>query len=157
MACCQRLLIDNGADVKTLCHLYIVQILYHGDRLAHTHSLGSQTGKDVGLGIVCECNKGLRILNAFVLQKTQITAITMDNHRINFVEKLVKTLATLLINFYDFDIHIFGSSQCYTHRGLAASHNDYVLHVGIVLLAGNLMDIWNVLTCSHKVSNIVDA
>ena len=32
----QRLLINNGTDIQTLCHFHVVQILNHSDRLAHT-------------------------------------------------------------------------------------------------------------------------
>ena len=135
MACSQRLLVDNGTDVQTFGHLYIVQVFHHGYRLANTQALGSKTSQDVGLGIVRESYEGLRVLDTFFLKQAQVASVTMYNHGIDIIQQFVQLLATGFVYLDNLQVHIVGSRLGHTYGSLATTHDDDILDVGIVLLA----------------------
>ena len=76
------LLVDDGTDVQALGHGHIVQVLDHGNGLAHAQLLGRETGQDIGLGIARQRDEGLRVLDAFLTQQAQIASVAMDDHDI---------------------------------------------------------------------------
>ena len=157
MVGCQSLFVDDGSNIKTLRHFDIIQVLNHSYGLSDSQSLGCQASKDVGLCITRKGNESLGVLNAFLLKQAKVTPVTMDNHRVDIVQLLIQLFAARLVSLDDFQVHIVGSCLRYAYRCLAASHNDDILYIGIVLLAGNLADIRNVFTGGHKIGDVVDA
>ena len=77
-----RLLVDDGADVQTLSHTYVVDVLDHCHRLAHSHSLGCKTSEDISLSITGERHESLRILYALFDKKREVASVTVDDKRL---------------------------------------------------------------------------
>ena len=80
----------------------------------------------------------------------------MNHHCINIVQKFIQAFTAGFIVLNNLQIHVVGSCQCHAYSRLAATHNDDVLDVGIVLLATNLSHIVDILAGSHQVGQVVD-
>ena len=76
----QHLFINNSTDVEALGHGDVVEVFDHCHRLAHAKSLGGETGKDVRFGISREGYEGLRVLDAFLVEQTDVAAVAVDDH-----------------------------------------------------------------------------
>ena len=79
----------------------------------------------------------------------------MYHHRIPVLKQFVEPFAAFCILLDNLDIHIIGSCQGYSYGGFAATHDDDVLHVGIMLFTYNLTYIRYILSGSHKVCQVV--
>ena len=62
MAGSNHFFIDNCADVKTLCHTNIVDVLHFCHRLFHSHTFGGETGKDIRFRVAGQGYKCFGIL-----------------------------------------------------------------------------------------------
>src|SRR5574344_1205606 len=154
MTCSDGFLVDNRTDVESLCHTHIVEVFHECDSLPHSQPLGCETGKDIRLGAVGECHEGLGVSYSFLHKQSQVAPVAVYHHAVGVTKQRVEFLASLLVLLDDFHIHIVGHCQSHPHRSLSATHDDAVLHVGIVLLAHQFAYIRDILLGSHEVCQV---
>ena len=81
----------------------------------------------------------------------------MNHHCLLAFKQFVKFLTALGILLDDLHMHIIRYGEGRTNGCLAATHDDHVLHVGIVFLAYEFPDVWDILLGGHEISEVVDA
>ena len=154
MTCRNGFLIDDGTDVESFRHTDVVEVFNKGNRLSHSQTLGCETSQDICLGILSKSHKSLGIFYSFLHEQSQITSISMYHHAVGITEQGVEFLTSLFILFDDFHIHIVRHCERYPHCCLSSSHDDTVLHVGVVFLTHNLAYIRNILLGGHEVGKV---
>lgn len=85
-----RLLVDDCADIQTLSHAHVVDVLYHSHRLAHTHALRRKAGEDISLGVARESHERLRVLDAFLDEQREVASVAVDDECLLVLEKGVE-------------------------------------------------------------------
>ena len=154
MACCNGLLVDNSTDVQTLCHAHVVEVFNQCNGLSYTQPLGGETGKDICLGIFSESDECLGVAYALLNEKAHVAAVAVNYHTFGVAEQVVETLAALLVQLNDFHVHIVRHGKRSSHGSLSSSHDNHVLHVGIVFLAHYLAYVRDIFLCGHKVGKV---
>ena len=81
----------------------------------------------------------------------------MYHHRVGLCQQLVQLLAAVTVALNDFQVHVVGQGQRSPYGRLAATHDDDVLHILIMLLAHNLPDIGDILCRGHEVGQVAHA
>ena len=150
------LLVDDGADVQTLCHAHIVDVLHRRHGLAHTHALGCETSQDVGLGVACERHKRLCVLYSLVDEERNVASVAVDDEHARVVYDVVQAVAPCLVGLDDLHVHIFGHGLHRSHRRCSATHDHDVLDVNIMFLAHNLADVRDILFCRHEIGEVIE-
>ena len=79
----------------------------------------------------------------------------MYHHRVVAIEQFVEPFAARLVQLNDLQIHVVGCSLSHADSRLSAAHYNDVLHVGIVFLARDFTNIWDVLASGHEVGDVV--
>ena len=152
----QCLLVDDGTDVEALGHRHVVEVLDHCHGLAHAEAFGREAGQDVGLGIAGEGHEGLRVLDAFLVEQTEVASVAVDDHDAAGVDEFVELVAASLIRLEDLHLHVLGHEFRGTHGRGSATHDHDVLHVGIAFLAHDAADVGDVLARGHEVGDVVE-
>ena len=150
------LLVDDSSDVEAFGHTDIVEILYQCHCLTYTELLSSQTSQDVRLCITGKRNEGLRVSDSLLFEQSEVATVTVDHHRFILFQQFVQPFAALDVFLDDLDVHVVRDSQCSPYSRLSATHDNYVLDIGIMLLADNLTDIGDILLGGHDIDEVVD-
>ena len=148
------LLIDYGADVESLRHVHIVEVLHHCHRLPHTQPFGGKAGKYVCLRVLRQGHEGLCVAYSLLHQHSYVASVAVNHHCVGVAEQLIEPFATFLVALYYLHVHVVGHRECRSHRGLASAHYYNVLHVGIMFLTRHLSYIRYILACSHEVGEV---
>ena len=156
MTSCNSLFVDDSTNVKTLSHCCIVEVLNHSNGLAHTHALGCETSKDVGLGIACYSYECLSVFYSFLYEEGNITTVTVyDKYTVGIKKEFVKKLTTCRILLDNLHIHVVGQGRGCSYGSLATAHDHHVLHVCISFLTYELTDERNIVTLGHEICEVV--
>ena len=78
----------------------------------------------------------------------------MDNHYVAVVQLLQQLLATFLVMLYDFHAYVVGLGMSHMYGDVSAAHDHGLAHIGIVLLAHNLANEWNMLAGGHEIGDV---
>ena len=95
------------------------------------------------------------MLDTLLFEQSQVASIAVYHHSLLFFEQFIQSLTTLTTLLDDFHVHVIRNRQGCTYSSLSATHDNHILHIGVMLLSHNLADIRDILLRGHEINQVI--